>query len=74
MKNYQCAIEMEIVMVLSVAALGGHGLALAQQYPTKAVRVIVPFAPGGGSDITARPKSANRHSIAHAFSHCHSIR
>jgi tripartite-type tricarboxylate transporter receptor subunit TctC len=36
--------------VLAVASQGVSG----QQYPAKPVRVIVPFAPGGGSDFTGR--------------------
>jgi tripartite-type tricarboxylate transporter receptor subunit TctC len=30
------------------------GTVAAQQYPTKAIRLIVPLAPGGGNDATAR--------------------
>src|SRR5262245_879491 len=41
-----------------VALVGLSAPVQAQDYPVKPVRVIVPFAPGGGSDITARVFSA----------------
>ena len=31
-----------------------HGLAQAQGYPSKIVRMIVPSAPGGGQDVVTR--------------------
>ena len=42
-----------IAVAFAAAALASTG-ALAQSYPQKTVRVVVPYAPGGNTDFTAR--------------------
>ena len=40
--------------VLTMLCVGSGALAQQGKYPVKPIRIIVPYAPGGGADIVAR--------------------
>src|SRR6187402_1249312 len=46
--------KMSMLLIASMCCAAGHAAEQAQKYPTKPIRLLVPFAPGGGTDIVAR--------------------
>jgi tripartite-type tricarboxylate transporter receptor subunit TctC len=51
MRTTNLALAVLTTLALSVTASPGH----AQSWPTQVVKIITPFPPGSGGDITARP-------------------
>ncbi|MBI4206905.1 MAG: tripartite tricarboxylate transporter substrate binding protein, partial [Betaproteobacteria bacterium] len=55
MTLYSCFRNLACVALAVIFAVPGSiGMALAQSYPTKPIRMMVPFPAGGGSDTMGR--------------------
>jgi len=47
-------MRLSLIAMMAVAVLGVCGVAVAQDYPTRTVTLVVPYPPGGGVDVLAR--------------------
>jgi tripartite-type tricarboxylate transporter receptor subunit TctC len=51
MKSFRCLP----LLAATVAIFAAAAPVLAQPFPSKSIRLILPYPPGGGSDTIARP-------------------
>lgn len=54
MRTKHCLNVLNVLRAFWMALLAASAPVLAQDYPARAIRVVLPFAPGGGTDILAR--------------------
>jgi tripartite-type tricarboxylate transporter receptor subunit TctC len=47
-------VRLGVIIACGLVTLAGHSSLWAQPYPTRPIRFIVPFPPGGGNDIVGR--------------------
>jgi tripartite-type tricarboxylate transporter receptor subunit TctC len=52
--NKYLSLEKFMIVATMVAALSASGVAAAQDYPQRPIKIIVPFSPGGSSDLQGR--------------------
>lgn len=50
----RCSAKILVTVFAGVAGMAGMGTAAAADYPTRPVKWIVPYPPGGTTDVLAR--------------------